>query len=88
MGDDFARRCQESTPGSANAGGDVYSIECDYCGEQVVAPRNHSDARSREVATVCIDCNTEWVFIYDDIGECVDCRRAKPEQTRAPPRDR
>jgi hypothetical protein len=56
----------------------MYSIECDDCGEQVVAPRNRSDARSCDVVVVCVDCKTEWVFIYDSNGECVGCRRAKP----------
>jgi hypothetical protein len=61
----------------------MYSIECDDCGEQVVAPTNRTGARSREVVVVCVDCKTQWVFIYDDEGECVGCRRAKPWLTGA-----
>jgi hypothetical protein len=63
--------------------GVMYSIECDDCGEQVVAPRNSIDAPSGEVVVVCVDCKTEWVFIYDDKGECVGCRRARPWRTGA-----
>jgi len=56
----------------------MYSIECDDCGEQVVAPRNRTDARAREEVVACADCKTQWVFIYDGDGDCVGCRRAKP----------
>jgi ribosomal protein S27E len=56
----------------------MHSIECDNCGEQVIAPTNRGETQSRYAAVVCVDCNTEWIFIYDDKGECVDCRRAVP----------
>jgi RNase P subunit RPR2 len=55
----------------------MYSIQCDDCGEQLVAPSS-TRARLREVVAVCVDCKTEWVFIYDGTGKCTGCRRAKP----------
>jgi hypothetical protein len=56
----------------------IYSIECEDCGEQLVAPKLPAATESREVAVVCIDCQTEWILIYDGRGQCIDYRRADP----------
>jgi ribosomal protein S27E len=51
----------------------VDSIECENCGELVVAPLNR-EPRARTVTVACIDCRTKWIFVYDETGRCIDCR--------------
>jgi hypothetical protein len=47
------------------------TIRCDYCGELVVAQPNQA-RRAHTVTVTCSDCQTPWVFVYDNTGHCIE----------------
>jgi hypothetical protein len=51
----------------------MMSIQCD-CETAVDAPSNLSG--SRTITTPCTNCSKEWVFVYDEVGQCVGHERS------------